>query len=136
MIPACAELVLTFGLPKCAELVALYISLRNSMRKRSVIRKLRAISKSRFTKPGARITLRAELPKLNCAGVANAVGSYQRSTVRSPRPRLGSRNRFGRAGVVVLAGFGVTVGDKGKPDCTLKIPPNCQPPKIALAPGF
>src|SRR3569832_964807 len=93
--------------------MAFNASPRNCTVLRSVSRKLRRIDRSTLVIPGARMLLRPPLPKVYCAGCANAVMSNHSFTDRFSDDRTGSRRTLARwfpaENAFVLLVFVVTV---------------------------
>ena len=100
-----------FGWPNCGWLKTLKASARNCTLNCSLIGKSLNSDMSKFTRPGPKRVLRPRLPKREIrAGVAKAVVSNQRCSVRSLEGSVASRTKFGTAAARAV-GVGVLRAD-------------------------
>src|ERR1700676_2577582 len=103
IVPADDVPMTAFGLLKLVWLRALKSSHLACSLKRSLIAKSRRIPASRLKYPGPRIIPVPALPKVNCAGIANAatLNQCEISCCTPLGMTLGLLTQFGRSAVVV-----------------------------------
>src|SRR6516225_3806133 len=87
--------------------------------------------KSTVCWPGPMRTLRPVFPNEYCAGLTKQDVSYHFWIERCEVGKFPLRNREGRVNVPVFAGDVPIDTENGAPDCRVRMPVPCHPPRMA-----